>query len=182
MDHINIDVEARWKPDIILDLNYPILDQQFQVFETKRWGNVRIEKNMFDLITAHDVLEHIKNLDVCMTSCLELLKEGGIMNIIVPYDLSLGAWQDPTHVRAFNQLSWLYFTKWFWYLGWQEELFHMETLEFKLSDLGLGLKENGMELQELVNVARAIDGMKVQLKKVLFKKVVTCKNGNTTKH
>lgn len=181
MDHINIDVEARWKPDIILDLNYPILDQQFQVFETKRWGNVRLEINMFDLITAHDVLEHIKNLDVCMTSCLELLKEGGIMDIIVPYDLSLGAWQDPTHVRAFNQLSWLYFTKWFWYLGWKEELFHLETLEFKLSNLGYGLKENGMELQELVNVARAIDGMKVKLKKVLYKKVVTCKNGNTTK-
>jgi len=67
------------------------------------------------------VLEHITDLKTYMTNCLELLKVGGVMEITVPYDLSLGAWQDPTHCRAFNQNSWLYYTEWSWYLGWEKQ-------------------------------------------------------------
>jgi len=43
-----------------------------------------------------------------MTNCLKLLRVGGVFKILVPYDLSYGAWQDPTHIRAFNERSWLY--------------------------------------------------------------------------
>ncbi|MBA7496975.1 hypothetical protein ES702_07584 [subsurface metagenome] len=167
-EYINIDIDRKWKPDIRLDLNLSIMDGRFRVFDTKRFGAVRFEKGLFDEILAVDVLEHIDSLTVCMKSCLDLLKMGGFLEIVVPYDLSLGAWQDPYHVRAFNQNSWLYYTKWSWYLGWEDEMFFLNKLEFKLSDLGSFIKENGMELQEIVNVARAVDGMKVQLKKVAF--------------
>ncbi|MBX9715374.1 MAG: hypothetical protein K2X42_02135, partial [Burkholderiaceae bacterium] len=35
------------------------------------------------------------------------------------------AWQDPTHVRAMNENSWIYYIEWFWYLGWFEHRFEM---------------------------------------------------------
>jgi len=66
-----------------------------------------------------------------MKSCLDLLKVGGIFEINVPYDLSLGAWQDQTHVRAFNENSWLYYTDWFWDMGWTEARFTSDKLNRK---------------------------------------------------
>jgi predicted SAM-dependent methyltransferase len=58
---------------------------------------------------ANDVLEHLPDLRTAMTSCLELLREGGRLHVRVPYDLSHGAWQDPTHVRGYRLVlvSWL---------------------------------------------------------------------------
>ena len=56
-------------------------------------------------------------------AALALLKDGGRFEIEVPYERALTAWQDPTHVRAMNEKSWLYYTDWFWYLGWFEHRF-----------------------------------------------------------
>ena len=43
----------------------------------------------------------------------------------VPYEHALTAWQDPTHVRALNERSWVYYTDWFWYLGWMDYRFEI---------------------------------------------------------
>ena len=51
------------------------------------------------------------------------------------------AWQDPTHVRALNRNSWLYYTDWFWYLGWLEHRFVLsryETLDERLQPCEAG--------------------------------------------
>jgi hypothetical protein len=71
------------------------------------------------------VLEHVPDLSLLMTNALALLKEGGRFDIEVPYERALTAWQDPTHVRALNQNSWIYYTEWFWYLGWFEHRLNM---------------------------------------------------------
>jgi len=105
-----------------------------------------------------------------MKSCLDILKEGNILEIAVPYDLSLGAWQDPTHVRAFNENSWLYYTDWFWYMGWTEYRFTTDKLNFKPSQLGIQLQTGGKEIQEIARTPRAVDSMLVQLKKVPLSK------------
>jgi hypothetical protein len=44
----------------------------------------------------------------------------------VPYEKALTAWQDPTHIRAMNENSWIYYIEWFWYLGWFEHRFEMK--------------------------------------------------------
>jgi hypothetical protein len=70
-----------------------------------------------------------------MGNALALLKLGGAFEIEVPYEKALTAWQDPTHLRALNENSWLYYTHWFWYLGWFEhryELAQMTWLDMKL--------------------------------------------------
>ncbi|MBV5336502.1 MAG: hypothetical protein J0653_00360, partial [Deltaproteobacteria bacterium] len=74
-----------------------------------------------------------------MKNSLDLLSCGGEMWITVPYDLSYGAWQDPTHVRAFNERSWLYYSDWFWYLGWDDARFDIIDQKFIYSPLGVYL-------------------------------------------
>jgi hypothetical protein len=83
----------------------------------------------------------------------------------VPYDLSWGAWQDPTHLRAFNERSWLYYTEWFWYMGWTEARFTIGKLEFILSPIGERLREQQLQSEDLVRSPRAVDSMKVVLVK-----------------
>lgn len=121
--YINIDTDRRWKPDVVLDISahdvyYP----------------PELNSGEFDEILANDVLEHITDLTRAMTQCLMLLRVGGVMNITVPYDLSLGAWSDPTHVRAFNERSWIYYTDWFWYLGWETHRFKLNKLEYMIDE------------------------------------------------
>ncbi|MDH4293816.1 MAG: class I SAM-dependent methyltransferase, partial [Betaproteobacteria bacterium] len=112
-----------------------------------------------------DVLEHVQQLPQLMGNCLKLLKEGGRFTILVPYDLSLGAWQDPTHVRAFNENSWLYYTQWFWYLGWFDYRFDCTETNLNLSSYGQSLVSSGTPQDEVMRTPRAVDSMRVVLTK-----------------
>ena len=144
-DCVNADIRADVGADWVVDICKPL--------NTNR---------RFDKIIANDVLEHIPNLVDAMTNCKELLKVGGEMRIHVPYDLSLGAWQDPTHVRAFNENSWRYYTDWHWYLGWPDR-FELTTLEMRLSKVGEALE---LPQDEIIRTPRAVDSMYVVLTKV----------------
>ncbi len=167
-DCLNLDIDEYWEPDIVYDLNKPFPEKEGQKFVTSRFGEIEIRKNSLEKILAYDVLEHIPNLTACMKSCLDILKQGGILDIMVPYDLSYGAWQDPTHVRAFNEKSWLYYADWFWYLGWTQARFTTEKLQFKLSDLGIRLQSDGRTPEDIMRTPRAVDLMSVQLRKILL--------------
>ena len=161
-DCLNIDVNDYWRPDAVLDISqllaFPI------ALTTERFGDIEFAPGFLDEILANDVLEHIPNLTAAMTAALRLLRPGGIFNIHVPYDLSHGAWKDPTHIRAFNERSWLYYTEWFWYLGWTEARFSIAKLDFVLSPLGESLKSK-LSGEELVRTPRAVDSMRVLLRK-----------------
>jgi len=176
-DFLNLDKDPTWKPDIIMDLEEPFFgadsnspSSRRRFFETERFGRIEVQRGSFDNIIAYDVLEHIRNLATAMRTCLDLLREGGLLNILVPYDLSYGAWQDPTHVRAFNEKSWAYYTDWFWYMGWREAKFALEMLELVPSELGkrLGI-ERKESLMEIALFPRAVDSMKVLLKKIVLR-------------
>ncbi len=164
-DCLNVDINDYWRPDAVLDLSQPL--EWPVAVETGRFGQVALEPGWFDEIAANDVLEHIPNLMAAMSAALRLLRPGGIFNIHVPYDLACGAWQDPTHVRAFNERSWLYYTEWFWYMGWTESRFSIAKLEFVLSPLGESLKGK-VDGEELIRTPRAMDSMRVHLRKQLL--------------
>ncbi|MCV9880362.1 class I SAM-dependent methyltransferase [Brenneria izbisi] len=132
---INIDISDAALPDIILDLSgehsWPVK------LKSPFLGDVTIKKESYDFIYANNVLEHVPNLVGMMSNCLDLLKVGGRFLIEVPYEKSVAAWQDPTHVRAMNANSWIYYTEWFWYLGWFEYKFIMKEscfLDMNLSE------------------------------------------------
>lgn len=161
--YLNVDIDPGVEPDLLLDLGQR-LDWPLNV-DTSAYGAIRLDACMFDEILSIDVLEHIPSLPTLMTNCLRLLRDGGRFTIQVPYDLALGAWQDPTHVRAFNENSWLYFTDWFWYLGWLEHRFECEHREFLLSAHGQSLAERGASIDDLLRTPRAVDAMRVVLRK-----------------
>jgi hypothetical protein len=48
----------------------------------------------------------------------------------VPFEHAATAWQDPTHLRALNEKSWLYYADWFWYLGWFEHRFTVDQFHY----------------------------------------------------
>ncbi len=157
-DCLNADIQARVKPDWVADISRV----NFGEVIATRFGEMQIKPYMFDKIIANDVLEHIPDLVCAMTNCKNLLKPGGEFHIHVPYELSLGAWQDPTHVRAFNENSWLYYTDWHWYLGW-EDRFYMKQLAFNLSEFGNELAEKKVADAEILRTPRAVDSMSVIL-------------------
>jgi len=147
-DCVNADIRSDVGADWVVDIGAPMqIDRQFSK------------------IIANDVLEHIPNLVTAMTNCRDLLEMGGEMHIHVPYDLSHGAWQDPTHVRAFNEKSWVYYCEWAWYLGWRGSRFEMEHLQMSLSNYGASLE---LPQDEILRLPRAVDSMYVILKKVPY--------------
>ncbi len=157
-DCLNADIQARVKPDWVADISRV----NFGEVIATRFGEIQIKPYMFDKIIANDVLEHIPDLVGAMTNCKNLMKPGGEFHIHVPYELSLGAWQDPTHVRAFNENSWLYYTDWHWYLGW-EDRFYMKQMAFNLSEYGNELAEKKVSDAEILRTPRAVDSMSVIL-------------------
>ena len=159
--YFNADILLRVNPDWWVDISKVEFGQ---IIDTPRFGKVEITKGMFKRVVANDVLEHIPDLVSSMTNIKDLLEVGGEFHINVPYELSLGAWQDPTHVRAFNENSWLYYTDWHWYLGW-EDRFNLSEMSFKLSELGAEMTLKDVPDDEIMRTPRAIDSMKVVLTK-----------------
>lgn len=163
---LNIDVDARWHPDIVADISDPALFNR--EFASSRFGNVRLRRGYFDSITAEHVLEHVPDLVNAMRNCLELLYDGGVLRVAVPYDLSYGAWQDPTHVHAFNERSWVYYCDWCWYLGWDEARFDVVNTWFRFSAIGTTLSQQGVPTEQVLRSPRAVDEMSVVLRKRLL--------------
>ena len=125
---INIDINNSACPDIIMDLGdeiaLPILAHSPYA------GAIKIDENSIREILAENVLEHVSHLPRLMTNCLRLLAVGGQMTIIVPYERSQAAWQDPTHLRAFNERSWIYYTERCWRLGWFHHNFRLQSFNY----------------------------------------------------
>jgi SAM-dependent methyltransferase len=121
---LNLDVIDRAEPDLVLDLGKPL---EFPLQAQTRFGiDMVLEAGSVEKVYANNVLEHVPDLPCLMTNVLTLLKEGGEIEIEVPYEKALTAWQDPTHIRAMNENSWIYYIEWFWYLGWFEHRFEMK--------------------------------------------------------
>lgn len=163
-NYLNADILESWNPDIIFNLECP-LPENGLILKSARFGDVHLGDNTFDMIICFDVLEHLSELSVAMTTCLRLLKPEGLFRIQVPYDLSYGAWQDPTHVRAFNERSWLYYTNWFWYMGWGDARFDVRSLSFIFSPLGASLQSANVDQELIIRTPRAVDAMMVDLVK-----------------
>lgn len=125
---LNVDILPSAQPDVLLDLaqdhNWPMSLHSDTV------GEVELQPDSLDVIYANNVLEHVPDLPTLMRNCLTLLKEGGRMEVEVPYEHANTAWQDPTHIRAMNESSWIYYADWFWYLGWFEHRFQVASFTY----------------------------------------------------
>lgn len=96
---VGVDVVKTPSADIVADL-------------TKRWPWA--DASVDEVHCAHYV-EHVPDLIFFMNELGRVLKEGGKATIVAPYYSSIRAWQDPTHVRAIGETSFLYYNK-----GWRD--------------------------------------------------------------
>ena len=161
--YLNIDINPDTAPDMVVDLSARLYLPV--TIPSPVYGEVILAENRIDEIVAINVLERIQQLPQLMGNCLQLLKEGGRFTTLVHYDLSLGAWQDPANVRAFNENSWLYYTEWFWHLGWFNHRFELTETALNLSEYGKSLVAKSVPQEEILRTPRAIDSMKVVLTK-----------------
>jgi SAM-dependent methyltransferase len=160
---LNIDINESWHPDIVADISD--LGLFARDLHSTRFGTIRLKRGWFDKISASHVIEHIPNLTQAMANFRDLLREGGTFHVDVPYDLSYGAWQDPTHVHAFNERSWLYYCEWYWYLGWDDARFDLVSIDFVYSSIGHELAARNISQDEILRMPRAVDEMRVVLQK-----------------
>jgi SAM-dependent methyltransferase len=122
---LNLDVLERAEPDLVLDLAGALTLPHEARSDIA--GPVSLAAGSVSLINANNVLEHVPDLPALMTNALALLKTGGELHVEVPYEGAPTAWQDPTHVRAMNENSWIYYSDWFWYLGWFNHRFAIDS-------------------------------------------------------
>lgn len=162
-DFLNVDISEKWNPDILLNISDK-LDFSTPVV-SKRFGPILLEKGYFKEIFAGDILEHVPDLVQTMTNFRDLLCDGGILRIHVPFDLSCGAWQDPTHIRAFNKSSWRYYTDWAWLIGWRDARFDLIDLQYDLTPLGTTLLQRSTPTEVLLGTPRAVEAMEAVLRK-----------------
>jgi SAM-dependent methyltransferase len=147
----NVDIVEATRPDAVLDLSQP-LTWPMDV-DSPTTGPVTLEAGQVELIYANNVLEHVGDLPRLMSNCLDLLALEGELVVVVPCEHSDSAWQDPTHVRAMNERSWLYYTAWFWYLGWIEHRFDLKCFDYLDDDHNVVTKEAASQMRvELVKV------------------------------
>ena len=92
-DKIRIDIVSEWA-DIVCDLNEEIPQLE----------------GTFSYIEAHHIFEHIesnKQLEKLIRWCFDLLEDGGIFDITVPYWKSDSAVECIQHCRFFNENSFM---------------------------------------------------------------------------
>lgn len=71
-------------------------------------GWVLKDDTVDELFSSH-LVEHVPDLVAFMHEAYRVLKPGGRFIVQHPYQHSNRAWQDPTHVRALNEVSWSYY-------------------------------------------------------------------------
>lgn len=72
-----------------------------------------IETSSAEELHCSHFVEHVEDLCAFMDEAYRIAKPDATMTIIHPYYTSVRAWQDPTHRRAINEVTWYYFnTEW----------------------------------------------------------------------
>lgn len=93
---IGVDIAKCEGVDVVHDLNtYP-------------WP---FKSNSVDEAFCSHFVEHVGCLMKFMDECYRIMKPGAKLTILAPYYTSMRCWQDPTHVRAISEASFLYYNK-----------------------------------------------------------------------
>lgn len=69
------------------------------------------EDNSIDDVIIEHFVEHVKDLMAFMNELYRVMKPGARCFIIAPYYTSVRAWQDPTHVNAISEATFIYYNK-----------------------------------------------------------------------
>jgi SAM-dependent methyltransferase len=102
---VNLDLNPGPGVDLTMDLE----DAMYGIPDSR--PGVLIPDSSIDCVMASHVLEHIRKLVPLMREIHRIVKPGGFLFAITPHASSDDAWEDPTHVRAFTEQSWIYWNR-----------------------------------------------------------------------
>lgn len=91
-------------------------------------------------VNCSHLVEHVPDLLGFMAELWRVCKDGAEVHISHPYQFSVRMWQDPTHVRALNEISWFYFDK-----EWRGNRPEFGDTDFVLAELDAIPEENWKE-------------------------------------
>jgi hypothetical protein len=90
---------------------------------------------------SNQLVEHIVDLVGFMGELWRVMKDGAEVTIQHPYQFNVRAWQDPTHVRCLNEISWFYFDQ-----NWRGERPEFGATDFELIECDAIPEENWKEM------------------------------------
>lgn len=163
--YCNIDANAQFAPDLPIDIGQPMpFDQPLHSW---RYGHTTLKRGHFEKIIAKNTFQKIPNLKQALTNCLDLLSDGGTVEIVVPLDMSLDSWSGLDDCRAFNDKTWGRIIDDWWQYGWLSHRFEIAETGFGLhNEHGMRvLNDNGHNWDAAMRSPRAIDSMTVVLRK-----------------
>ncbi|TDR31008.1 hypothetical protein [Hydromonas duriensis] len=162
----NVDANADFAPDLPLNLSKPL--PFGETLSSWRFGQVKLEPELFDKIIANKVFQRVDDPIRVLTNCLLLLKDGGTLEITVPLNMSLGAWSNIDDKRCFNEESWKHIINddW-WRYGWDTHRFDITRTSVSCYH-GSGtqfLQENNNDWDLALRTPRIIDTQTIILRK-----------------
>jgi hypothetical protein len=144
---LNIDVDERGLPDLVLDLSkaasFPIIAR------TLNGGHVVLETNSMDVIHAHNALELGGDLPCLMTNLLSLLKVQGRI------ELEINDEQKAIHAKKEKSPSFKipeiisHFTELFWKSGWFDHRLEIEKIS-RIENIALKNIQNKNVIMKIV--------------------------------
>ena len=113
--YINCDKAKEVNPDKVVDLE----------------KKLPFKENSIDEVIGDHILEHIYKFIPLMHELHRICKPGAILNFTVPFYASMGAFDDPTHVRFFSPFTFDYFTdnEFSYEMGVRKGLFKIKKVE-----------------------------------------------------
>ncbi len=164
-DAVNIDQRADFSPDIVLNIDQPILFNK--QFDSWRFGQINLSQDYFNKIIANNVFQCCDDLIQTLTNCLNLLEENGVLELEVPHDLSYGAWSIAQTQRTFNERTWERLLENWWQYGWETHRFECFNQSFLIvNSYGFEvLDANNQDWGVALKTPRAIDAIRVFLRK-----------------
>jgi SAM-dependent methyltransferase len=97
---VGVDNIKTEKTDVVHDL------------ETYPWP---FKDESVDEVKISHYIEHVKDLIPFMNELHRVMKKGAKCSIAAPYYTSIRCWQDPTHVQAISEATFMYYNK-----AWRE--------------------------------------------------------------
>ena len=93
-------------------------------------------------VHCNQLVEHVVDLVGFMAELHRVCKDGAEVHILHPYQFNVRAWQDPTHVRCLNEVSFFYYDK-----GWRNDQWpEYGSTDFEVVDLDAIPEENWKEI------------------------------------
>jgi hypothetical protein len=92
------------------------------------WNDGQVE----EAYSSHTV-EHLPDLVGFMRELHRVMAPEALVTIVHPYQFNVRAWQDPTHVRCLNEVSWFYFDA-----KWRQSVDNLDdygTCDFEMVDI-----------------------------------------------